>query len=89
MEPDNIKSIVFKSSVSNTYAPIIRLGERINLSFDDLNANEEDYTYKIEHCNIDWEPSDLSESEFIQGYAEDRKPPGYSDQTIVWPPEQK
>ncbi|WP_299526681.1 DUF5103 domain-containing protein [uncultured Lutibacter sp.] len=71
-EPDNIKSIVFKSSVSNTYTPIIRLGERINLSFDDLNANEEDYTYKIEHCSIDWEPSELSESEFIQGYAEDR-----------------
>ncbi len=71
-EPDHIKTIVFKSSTLNTYAPIIKLGERINLSFDDLNANEEDYNYKIEHCNIDWEPSNLSESEFIQGYAEDR-----------------
>lgn len=71
-EPDYIKTIVFKPAASNTYAPIIKLGERINLSFDDLNANEEDYTYKIEHCNMDWEPSDLSEFEFIQGYAEDR-----------------
>ena len=70
--PDYIKTIVFKPAASNTYAPIIRLGERINLSFDDLNANEKDYTYKIEHCNIAWEPSHLSESEFIDGYAEDR-----------------
>lgn len=71
-EPDYIKTIVFKPAASNTYAPIIKLGERINLSFDDLNADEHDYTYKIEHCNIDWDPSGLSESEFIQGYAEDR-----------------
>ena len=71
-EPDNIKTVILKPSASNTYAPIIRLGERINLSFDDLNADEEDYTYKIEHCNIDWKPSDLSEFEFIDGFAEDR-----------------
>ena len=71
-EADFIKTIIFKPAASNTYAPIIKLGERINLSFDDLNANEEDYTYKIEHCNINWKPSNLSESEFIDGYAEDR-----------------
>ena len=71
-EPDYIKTIIFKPAALNTYAPIIRLGERINLSFDDLNANEEDYTYKIEHCTLDWGISELSESEFIQGYAEDR-----------------
>jgi hypothetical protein len=64
-EPDYIKTIIFKPAASNTYTPIIRLGERINLSFDDLNANEEDYTYKIEHCTLNWKPSDLSESEFI------------------------
>ena len=42
------------------------------LSFDDLNADEHDYTYKIEHCTIDWEPSNLVVSEFINGFAEDR-----------------
>ena len=71
-EPDYIKSIILKPSALNTYAPIIKLGERINLSFDDLNADEHDYTYKIEHCNKDWKPSNLSESEFIKGFAEDR-----------------
>ncbi|MFK5958084.1 MAG: DUF5103 domain-containing protein [Lutibacter sp.] len=71
-EPDYIKTIVFKPATSNLYTPIIKLGERINLSFDDLNANEQDYTYKIEYCNIDWGISNISKSEFIQGYAEDR-----------------
>ena len=71
-EPNYIKSIVFKPTALNTYTPIIKLGESINLSFDDLNADEHNYTYKIEHCNFDWSVSNIAESEFVQGYAEDR-----------------
>ena len=72
IEPDHIKSIVFKPKNTNSYAPIIRLGDKLMLSFDDLNADEHDYTYKIEHCTIDWESSNLSDSEFVNGFAEDR-----------------
>jgi hypothetical protein len=71
-EPNYIKSVIFKPAALNTYAPIIKLGESINLSFDDLNADEYNYSYKIEHCNLDWKVSDLLESEFIQGYNENR-----------------
>lgn len=71
-EPGYIKTIVFKPISANRYAPIIKLGEKLALSFDDLNANEHDYTYKIEHCTLDWKVSNLSKSEFINGYAEDR-----------------
>ena len=71
-EPNYIKSIVFKPTALNTYTPIIKLGESINLSFDDLNADEHNYTFKIEHCNFDWSVSNIAESEFVQGYAEDR-----------------
>jgi len=71
-EPAYIKTIVFKPISANRYAPIIKLGEKLTLSFDDLNADEHDYTYKVEHCTLDWEVSNLSESEFINGYAEDR-----------------
>lgn len=71
-EPDYIKTIIFKPTTTNNYAPIIKLGERIQLSFDDLNADEHDYTYKIEHYTMNWEVSNISEFEFIQGYAEDR-----------------
>lgn len=42
------------------------------LSFDDLNADEQNYYYKIEHCNIDWIPSNLITSEYINGFSEDR-----------------
>ncbi|AMC11000.1 hypothetical protein Lupro_06950 [Lutibacter profundi] len=71
-EPDYIKTIIFKPTATNNYAPIIRLGEKLVLTFDDLNADEHNYTYKIEHCTLDWEISNLSEFEFITGYAEDR-----------------
>jgi len=72
IEPDYIKTIIFKPTATNNYAPIIRLGEKLVLTFDDLNADEHNYTYKIEHCTLDWEISNLSEFEFINGYAEDR-----------------
>ena len=68
----NIKSVILKPVGANRYAPIIRLGETLTLSFDDLIADEHDYTFKIEHCDYDWEPSKLISSEFIDGYSEDR-----------------
>tara|TARA_R110001583_G_scaffold177176_2_gene332198 strand:- start:19271 stop:20512 length:1242 start_codon:yes stop_codon:yes gene_type:complete len=71
-EPDYIKTIVFTPTSANSYVPIIKLGEKLRLTFDDLNADEHDYTYKIEHCTTDWNLSDLSEFEYINGYAEDR-----------------
>lgn len=72
IEPNYIKTIIFKPTATNNYAPIIRLGEKLILSFDDLNADEHNYTYKIEHCTLDWEASNLSEFEYINGFAEDR-----------------
>lgn len=71
-EPENIKTIILKPFKTNSYAPIIRLGEKIQLTFDDLNADEHTYSYKIEHCDFDWNISNLSESEFVNGYSEDR-----------------
>jgi len=72
VEPENIKTIILKPFKTNTYTPIIRLGEKIQLTFDDLNADEHTYTYKIDHCDFDWNISNLSESEFVNGYSEDR-----------------
>jgi len=68
----HIKTIILKPNSVNTYAPIIRLGGSLQLIFDDLNADEHDYTYKIEHCDYNWNSSGLSDSEFVDGYAEDR-----------------
>ncbi|SNR66999.1 type IX secretion system plug protein [Lutibacter flavus] len=72
VDPENIKTVILRSGTTNLYAPIISLNDRLVLSFDDLNADEHDYTYKIVHCDYDWNSSNLSDSEFIDGYAEDR-----------------
>lgn len=71
-DPAYIKTVVFKPVSVNSYAPIIRLGEKLHLSFDDLNADERDYHYKITHCTYDWQPSQLLSSEYVDGYDEDR-----------------
>jgi len=72
VDSENIKTVILKPNATNSYAPIVRLGESIQLIFDDLNADEHDYTYKIEHCDYNWNSSNLSDSEFVDGYAEER-----------------
>ncbi len=64
--PDHIKSILFKGNTEDQF-PIVELGESIHLEFDDLNATEEDYYYKIVHCNYDWTPSNLLKSQYLSG----------------------
>ena len=64
--PDNIKSIIFKGPTDDQF-PIVQLGEPILLEFDDMSANEQDYYYKIIHCDYDWTPSDLLKSQYLEG----------------------
>jgi hypothetical protein len=68
----NIKTVILKPLAANRYAPQMRMGESFILAFDDLEASQEEYYYKIEHCDFDWNPSNLSDREFINGYSEDR-----------------
>lgn len=64
--PSTIKTIVFKGENEDQF-PIVLLGEPIFLEFDDLLANEQDYYYKIVHCNYDWTPSRLLKSQYLNG----------------------
>ncbi|MBT8261997.1 MAG: DUF5103 domain-containing protein [Bacteroidia bacterium] len=66
--PEYISTIQFKGSTSQSQLPIIRLGERLRLSFDALNGNEDDFYYKITHHNFDWTESDLSKGEYLVGF---------------------
>ena len=70
--PNFIKSIVLKPLKLNSYAPIVQLGEKLELSFDDINAVENIYSFKIEHCDYNWNISNLAPTELIDGYAQDR-----------------
>lgn len=66
--PDHIRTITFQGNTDQAQLPILKLGERFQLSFDDLNGDERDYYYTIEHFNFDWTPSNLAKGEFIEGF---------------------
>ncbi len=66
--PNYIKTINFKGHTNESELPIIKLNERVQLSFDALNGNEDDFYYVIDHYNFDWTPSQLMKSEYLQGF---------------------
>lgn len=72
VEPDYIKTVILQPIKPDTYVPIMRLGESFILSFDDLEADQKYYYYKIGHFDFNWQPSDLSERQYIKGYDGDR-----------------
>ena len=41
--PDYIKTIYFNGGTAESQLPIIKLGESLQLEFDALNGNEDDY----------------------------------------------
>lgn len=72
VEPSYISTIQFKGATDFSQLPIIRLGDQLQLSFDALNGEEADFYYTITHHNFDWSPSDLSKSEYLNGFDEVR-----------------
>ena len=68
IEPSYISTVQFRGASELSELPIIRLGQSLQLSFDALNGDEEDYYYKITHHNFDWSPSELSKSEYLDGF---------------------
>tara|TARA_A100001035_G_scaffold89631_1_gene69870 strand:- start:404 stop:1789 length:1386 start_codon:yes stop_codon:yes gene_type:complete len=50
--------------------PILHLSlkDSLVLSFDDLSNIPQNYAYTLIHCNADWTPSDLVESEYLEGF---------------------
>ena len=70
--PDYIKTITFKGDTPESQLPVLKLGEYLILEFDALNGNEEDYYYKIDHFNFDWTPSILVQSEYLDGFDNQR-----------------
>ena len=72
VEPSYIKSVILHAHKINVFAPIIRLGETIQFSFDDLEGDEKEYTYKVEHCTYDWKKSDISSTVYRTGFTTDR-----------------
>jgi hypothetical protein len=55
-------------------APVIKLnsGDRLELHFDDLDANVKNYSYTYQLCNADWTPTMLSHFDYISGFSQSR-----------------
>ncbi|GHV24788.1 DUF5103 domain-containing protein [Bacteroidia bacterium] len=41
---------------------------QMTVDFDVLGGDSEQYTYRIFHCNADWTPSDIPESDYLTGF---------------------
>jgi len=64
----NIKSIQLRTFQENNFSAIIPLGTVLELSFDDLDNDNKEYQYKIQHMTHDWQPSRLLSSQYIDGF---------------------
>ncbi len=70
----NIKSILLHCLGFELSDPIIELNtdEKLLLSFDDLEDEVKSYSFKIQHCNSNWEASDLMPNEYVDGFLTDQ-----------------
>jgi hypothetical protein len=65
--PYNIKTVSFVQNNQNTI-PVFRMNDTFQFQFDDLYGDEANYFYTLTHCDYDWRPSQLSKSEYIDGF---------------------
>ena len=68
LPPNNIKSVKFFGADSKENFPVIEIGQKITLTFDDLKGNEADYYFKVKHFNHDWHSSKLFQNEYLEGF---------------------
>jgi len=62
-----IKTIIFTGGSFDSQFPIIKMNEKLFLSFDDISGDESFYYYKIIHCDFNWKRSKLLKSEYLDG----------------------
>ena len=50
--------------------PVVEMtsDETIAFSFDEMSHQYRRFTYRIQHCNALWEPSDILESDYLDGF---------------------
>jgi len=63
-----IKSVQIRNTTSEFTNAVQPLQSIFTFSFDDILGNQEEYYYLITHCEIDWSPSGLPTSYYIDGF---------------------
>ena len=71
---ENIKTLQVKVDENPICLPVITLNgsEMLQISFDEMSHNIHSYSYSIKHCNADWSLSNLSSTEYIDGFTTGR-----------------
>lgn len=83
---DYIKSVKIHHRGLFTSMPIIDLNSsgKLTLSFDDMDGGEREYRYYLIHCDQNWQPTDLEDIEYLDGFnGEEILDINYSNGTFV------
>jgi hypothetical protein len=69
-----IKSVEFYNIKKKASFPLITLGsgDKVLLAFDNLRGGTQSYSYTIEHCDANWNSSNLSTADYLQSYGDDK-----------------
>ncbi|HTL80279.1 MAG TPA: DUF5103 domain-containing protein [Bacteroidia bacterium] len=67
----NIASVQLSPDPDQLIPAIIKLGstDKLYLSFDDFDADNKDYYFSFVHCTSDWQPSNIMQSEYLDGFS--------------------
>jgi hypothetical protein len=84
---DYLRSVQLNVTGVPLSEPIIKLGPgaTLTLTFDDLDADVKDYFYSIVHCDRNWQPSNLQEMEYLDGFNEERINDFEFSAKTLWP----
>ena len=67
LSAQNIKSIQLFNPQTNDETPVIKFGEQLILSFDDLQNSNTIYKYTIKHLDRNWQDDGLFFTEYAKG----------------------
>ncbi len=70
----NIHTVLIHPAGNSLAAPIIPLhdGGTLQISFDDFKASYQDYAYRIELVDTNWQSIGLSEFEYVKGFNQNK-----------------
>ena len=69
----NVKTVRLHNANSERSYPLINMqaGEKLMLTFDDLEADVKDYQYTVVHYDHSWQEKDLRSYEYMEGFETD------------------
>ncbi len=70
---DHIRTVTLEKESYRLSDPAIAFGtgEKLVLTFDDLDQQTTDYSYTFIHCTPEWEPTNIPVSYYLKGFTED------------------